>query len=394
MTISTETIGTGVSVGEADLVPLDEAELQAAVARIRKELGEISSNVNTEDAPSTSQVTAKSLAATATSKPTVTTVTTPCASAEVRVVDSLPPATATKAEKKVDDGDNGNDDDGGESDDTVIIEDDDVDDLLEEAMSAAPTTTPPPATSTPTQAKAISREALERLRVACQRLRAMPVAERDALLKPHSLSEMTKGSLMEVTSVERAEGEHGKYAVLTYAMTDDEGVRKEGRVNVSATVAANPQLVAPCLCLFRGEKVSRNGRTFFDVLIARARPGTDREGLRKMADEFRKLSPRNLTARMSIQMLETFPDGTVFIFKDKKRRKLRQDSEPSMLVTYETVLEGETIEGVVIVPNRIEKDIDASGGTGVMIYLGRRTSAHGRVYNDVRVVHPEQVFSL
>ena len=165
-------------------------------------------------------------------------------------------------------------------------------------------------------------------------------------------------------------------------------------MNVSATVAANPQLVAPCLCLFRGEKLSRNGRPFYDVLVSRARPGTDRDGLKRMADEFRKLSPRNLTARMSVQMLETFADGTVFIFRNKKLRKLRRDSEPAITVGYETVIEGETVEGTVIVPQRIEKDIDASGGVGLMIYLGRRTSAAGRVYNDVRDINPEQVAKM
>jgi hypothetical protein len=153
-------------------------------------------------------------------------------------------------------------------------------------------------------------------------------------------------------------------------------------------------LEAPCLCLYRGEKTSRNGRSFYDVLVTRARPSADREELRRMADELRRLSPRNLVGRMSTQQLDSFPDGTVFVFKNKQRRRLRQDNEPAMVVDYETVVEGETVEGTVIVPARIERDIDANGGAGVMIFLGRRTSAAGRVYNDVRVISPETIDAL
>jgi hypothetical protein len=113
-----------------------------------------------------------------------------------------------------------------------------------------------------------------------------------------------------------------------------------------------------------------------------------------MANELRRLSPRNLVARMSTQQLDSFPDGTVFLFKNKQKRRLRLDNEPAMVVDYETVVEGESVEGTVIVPARIEKEIDANGGSGIMIFLGRRTSAVGRVYNDVRVVSPDTIDAL
>jgi hypothetical protein len=344
MTVTSETVGVGSDPGK-DMVSIDESELKAAIAALKKEVSAM------DTLPSSSSVAASPLAGANKIKSSASAAATAVAATAAAVVDNAVNAVIANG-----------------------------------ATLMPPPPPPPPQPS--------AQHALNRLREVCKRLRVLSTTERDALLKPHGLTSLPRDSLLEVSAVERVSGEHGPYATLTYAMTDAEGKRKEGRVNVSTTVAANPMLEAPCLCLYRGEKTSRNGRSFYDVVIAKASSDLDKEGLRRWAAELRKMSPRAMLARLSTQMLEQFGDGTVFIFKNKHKRKLRHDNEPALVVDYETEVDGESVEGTVIVPARLEKDIDAAGGSGVMIFLGRRTSAIGRVYNDIRVVSTELLATM
>jgi hypothetical protein len=217
----------------------------------------------------------------------------------------------------------------------------------------------------------------------------MNVEKLDETLSVRSLDTLHEGALLELSEIEEKTYQDGKYGVATYATTLTDGSRQHGRVRLPATAMAQPSMVAPCICLFSGKKVSKNGRMFYDVSAMKTPIDSSREELKKLADGLRKLSKRALLACMTTQSLDNFPPNTVFLFKDVKKRKLRKDCEPAVMVSYETEIdEGERLEGTVVVPARYEDELKRLG-SGLMIYRGRKTSQAGRMYNDVCVLSPE-----
>jgi hypothetical protein len=220
--------------------------------------------------------------------------------------------------------------------------------------------------------------------------RSMSVEKLDEMLDVRNLPSLSEGSLLEIMEIEEKTTDDGsKWGLAVYATTLSDGSRQRGRVRLPATAMAQPSLVAPCICLYWGKKTSKNGRSFYDVSAVKAAPDTTTDDLKKMADGLRKLSKRALVACMTTQTLDNFPQNTVFLFKDVKKRKLRKDCEPAVMVSYETLAEdGERLEGTIIVPARYEDEMRRMG-SGLMIYRGRKTSQAGRQYNDVCVMSPE-----
>ena len=217
----------------------------------------------------------------------------------------------------------------------------------------------------------------------------MSTEEVDKLLSAHSLAALPAGCLLEISSLTERDGQQGKYGVASYATTLPNGERRSGRVNLSTNIMAQPTVSAPCVLFYQGSKTSKNGRTFYDASAIKAPETCDKETLKSMADGLRQLSKRALIARMTTQSLESFPSNTVFLFKDLTKRRLRKDNEPALVVSYETEVGGETLEGNLIVPARVEGEIRECGNRGILIFRGRKTSQNGRVYNDVRVVNLE-----
>lgn len=60
---------------------------------------------------------------------------------------------------------------------------------------------------------------------------------------------------------------------------------------------------------------------------------------------------------MLTKTLDEFPQNVVFMDKDMRKDKLHKDEKDAVVVAYETVVDEETIEGSLIVPGRLEKDL-------------------------------------
>lgn len=219
----------------------------------------------------------------------------------------------------------------------------------------------------------------------------MNSSERSKLLSVKGLSDMPKGVLLEISDIVTVESEHGKYGVAEYATTLADKTRQHGKVRLSENVMAVAALVPPCIALYQGMKTSASsGRTFHDVAAVKSNERT----MKEQAENMRKLSKAALLATMTTQTLDDFEAGTVFIFKDVKKRRLRKDFEEAVMVSYETkTAEGEFVNGVVVVPQRIESDLRRHG-SGIMIYHGKKTSQTGRLYNDIVVVGEDLVGSI
>ena len=208
-----------------------------------------------------------------------------------------------------------------------------------------------------------------------------------------NLGSFEKGTILEIRSIKEIEGEQGKYGVAVYATTLLDGKRQAGKVRLTETAMNNPSMVAPCFALYNGMKSSKNGKLFHDVSAVKF-GSSDMEQMRKLGDNFRKMNKLTLLAHMSTQTLDSFKPNTVFMFKDVKKRKVRKDHEDAVTVAFETEVDGEKVEGTLIVPARIEAELRATGA-GLLLYRGHKVSqASGRSYADVEIINDDLLQAL
>ena len=210
----------------------------------------------------------------------------------------------------------------------------------------------------------------------------------DDVLSVKSLSNMPRWCILEVSALTEMTGEYGKYGVASYATTLPDKSRQTGRVRFTETALSSCWMTPPCLCLYQGVKTGKNGRQFHDVSAIKVTQGA--ENLKKVADSFRSLSTKAILAAFTVQSLDAFAPNSALVFKDVTKRMLRRDVEEQLTVSYETIVDGEAIEGVVIVPSRYESEL-RKRGCGVMVYRGKKTAQNGRVYHDLCVVDEELV---
>ena len=209
--------------------------------------------------------------------------------------------------------------------------------------------------------------------------------DRQNLFRAHGLSEVEKGALLEISAIERKTGEFGEYGLARYATTLKNGARRSGSVRLNAKILELEDLKAPCVLMYDGLKVGgKQNKAYHDINVLVA-PTLTAEELRNFADGLRKLTPSALLSVMRAERLSNFPPGTVVVFSNLQKRKLRKNAEDMLTLTYETVANGEERAGIMIVPARLEASLKEKG-CGVFVYEGMRTSQLGRQYHDVNVL--------
>jgi hypothetical protein len=201
------------------------------------------------------------------------------------------------------------------------------------------------------------------------------------------LSDFSKGTLLEISDIEESEGvdKDGKpyrYGVATYATTLSDKSRDYGRVKLNDRVLRTAWLSAPCICLYQGTKASKEnaGFTFYDVSALKVASGE--ANLQAVADSFRRMPKAAMIAALTTQSLEGFEEDTVFFVTDPKRRQLKKESQEVLTAKYETVIDGDEVEGVLILPNRLEERLKREG-CGVVVYKGCKKTEKGHKYYDV-----------
>ena len=195
-----------------------------------------------------------------------------------------------------------------------------------------------------------------------------------------------KGTLFEVATVERKTGEHGEYGLMTCSTVVD-GKRESGRVRLSANVMAGFHVEPPCLLLYCGTRPSRTGRQCVDAAITKIPTGSGAVGIREVADNWRKVSFTALRAMMQTQPLDNVPKNTVFVYKDPRKKLLRKGAtEESLVVDFETTVNGEYQAGCLAIPRRLEDQVFRHN-VGILLWRGMKTSQKdGRQFNNVVVL--------
>ena len=214
--------------------------------------------------------------------------------------------------------------------------------------------------------------------------RALPAAVLSRATEVKSLQDYPKGALFEVTAVERVEGEHGEYGVMTCSTTID-GRRECGRVTISKNALQSFVTEPPCLLLYCGTRQGRNGRSFVDVAVTKMADKASVGDIKELADNWRKMSYVTLRAIMQVQPLDNFPVNTMFVYKNARSKLLRKEArEEALLVDVETEVGGESLTGTVAIPRRLQDKIERTP-VGVMLWRGLKQMNDGKTYNDVVV---------
>ena len=201
-----------------------------------------------------------------------------------------------------------------------------------------------------------------------------------------NIQEYPKGTLFEVTAVEKKTGEHGEYGVACVS-TVIGGKRETGKIRLSANAMAGFQAEPPCLLLYCGTRQGRSGRTFVDVAVMKLPESAKPESMKEVAENWRNMSFTALKGLMQIQPLDNFPKHTVFIYKDPRKRLLRKGAtEESLVVDFETMVRDEYLTGSLAIPKRLEDQVFRQN-IGILLWRGPKTSPKdGRIYNDVVIM--------
>ena len=201
-----------------------------------------------------------------------------------------------------------------------------------------------------------------------------------------NIQEYPKGTLFEVTALEKKTGEHGDYGIMTCS-TVISGRRVTGKVRISNNAVAGFHAEPPCLLLYCGTRQGRSQRVFVDVAVTKLPTKSGSSSMKEVADNWRKMSFAALRSMMQTQPLDNFPKNTVFIYKDPRKKLLRKGAaEDSLVVDFETVVQDEYLTGSLAVPKRLEEEIFRQN-IGVLLWRGTKISQkEGRTYNDVVVL--------
>lgn len=227
--------------------------------------------------------------------------------------------------------------------------------------------------------------------------RSMSSEERDAAVDVRSLSSLEAGVLLEIVETSDCiNGEYGKHCIATYATTAGDGSRCVGRVRLPEHVMrVIPE--TPFLALYDGLKEGKNGKTYNDVAVMK--PVLDglptQEKLRQFADDLRAKGQQAINMKLRIQTLDSFEPGTVFLYRDLEKRKIRSGMEEVVIVSFETEMSGETVTGRMYVPCRCEPDFQKKPN-GLLLYRGKRETVNtpGRFYYDISVLDEQILNSI
>ena len=100
-----------------------------------------------------------------------------------------------------------------------------------------------------------------------------------------------------------------------------------------------------------------------DTAITKMPTGPGAVGIREVADNWRKMSFTALRAMMQTQPLDTFPKNTVSVYKDPRKKLLRKGAiEESLVVDFETTVNGEYQSGCLSIPRRFEEQVFCQNG--------------------------------
>ena len=226
--------------------------------------------------------------------------------------------------------------------------------------------------------------------------RTLPSDVRDDAVSVRSLSAFEPNTLLEIVEAkEVTDAEFGKHFVAVYSYTRRDKSRRTGRVRLPDHVVKSAP-TTPYLGLYLGKRENKGGKEYHDMATFRpSAEGTlSPAQLRQYAEELQALGPDAINKRMIVQTLDAFDAGTVFLFKEVEKRKMRAGMEECLVVAFETEREdGKTLSGRLFVPIRCESEL-RKRGSGVMLYRGKKESARtaGRFYNDLVVVD-DQVLS-
>jgi hypothetical protein len=222
----------------------------------------------------------------------------------------------------------------------------------------------------------------------------MSQEELEKFTKVKSLNDFPKGVLLEISDIEdvqfpgEKEGEVISCGLARYSVTLPDKTRESGRVRLTETVLKNAWLVPPCLLFYQGLKMGKNNHNFYDVSALKCTTG--KENLQKLADGFRSMTKSQMVACLTTQSLECFKPGTVFTFSDVKRKRLRRDKEECLTIKYETVVDGEELEGTLVVPGRLEEKLKAEG-CGALVYRCLKKATNGFNYYDVSIMGSDTI---
>ena len=215
--------------------------------------------------------------------------------------------------------------------------------------------------------------------------RTKPDEELEKCMDSRNIQEYPKGTLFEVSGLERKTGEHGEYGVATCSSVVN-GKRETGRVRLSANALAGFHATPPCLLLYCGTRQGRSGRTFVDVAVTKLPESAEYESMKEVADNWRKMSFAALRGLMQTQPLDNFPKNTVFVYKEPRKKLLRKGAtEDSLVVDFETTVNGEVQTGCLALPKRLEEMV-VRHKAGILLWRGSKMSKDGRQYNDVVVL--------
>lgn len=162
---------------------------------------------------------------------------------------------------------------------------------------------------------------------------------------------MKKGALLQISAIETKTGEYGDSEPARYATIQKNGARIDGCVGLSQNVTQLMELVPLCMLLYDGMKLGKQRRRF-TMCMPYALPL-----LQTFADELRGMLTSALMNFFQPQTLDKFASGTVFVFKDVRRRKLRKDGDDALTVSFETTLDNGLLTGTLIVLVGMEAEI-------------------------------------
>lgn len=108
---------------------------------------------------------------------------------------------------------------------------------------------------------------------------------------------------------------------------------------------------------YGGLKTVKTGQSYHEVSAIRASENCDDERLKNMGGELRMLNDAAVRVKMLTKTLNNFLENAVFLYKDMRKCNLHQDGKDAVIVAYETINAGETLEESLIVPGRLDEDL-------------------------------------
>jgi len=223
----------------------------------------------------------------------------------------------------------------------------------------------------------------------------MPLSKRNEIREVTKLSDLTPGTVLEVSSGEMVQTTYGKSLLVRASYLDVKkgGKRVTVKIHIPPRFAADRregrqntdkvEKITARVMVYLGRKIGGEGKhDYCSVETVTPPSGTT---VRKLADDLRKKTLSELEEHFKVSSLSSLPAGSVLVITELREMKFSsksgvEDGEDrkmqSGIATYETIADGKNKCGEVFLPARYTNEL-RDCLPGVLVYKGRKSAKSG-----------------